>query len=344
MYLRKQGRRIYMLQTYRDGQGRVRQRRLGHFVDQASWQRQWVEFPLRCPELRGEFQKLREKAESLLESQPLPPPSQSRLEGIRRLVRALLNKLAEEEDEEVLYALTGDLQQLKARIHQPDPEQLRNEAEEHLAQGDFEGAESQLGQLILAARATLPVRRQRFDPSDPKANTYLQAADRLAEVFLQQSLCHEAAEVLQERVRHCPTPQARCLYGTVLQRLGRGTEAMEQYIRLPNSESNRHYNLASLHWQEGRHDQALVHLLRGFTWSLEPVRELQQMQKGHPPGKYWQACGELWDAPGRQFILAISAQPWVRRRLRIVREQGVRVRELISASSRVWLLKRGLEG
>jgi len=345
MYLRKQGRRIYLLQSYRDSQGQVRQRRLGHFADLSGWQRQRAELLLRRPELREEFDKLGGRAESMLESQPLRRQPKARAEAIRGLIRTLLNKLAEEEDEEVLASLTADLQLLSARVGPSDAEELMAEAEQQLQQGDYEQAEANLDKLVLVARATLPARRQTFDSSDPRASSYLEALDRLGEVFVEQHQWQEAAEVLEERVRSCPSSPARLLYGSLLQRLGRRQEAAEQYSRLPNSDRDRHYNLASLCWHEGRHDEALVHLLRGFTWSTEPAQALDRIQQGKPPvrgGEYWQSYGDFWDDSGRQFIRAIAAQPWVRRRLRIAREQGTRFRTLISAHSRVWLLQRGL--
>lgn len=346
MYLRKQGRRIYLLQSYRDGQGKVRQRRLGHFSDLSGWNRQQAELPLRCPELRKDLDKLRERAELMLESQPSTPQPQARVKALRGLIRTLLTRLAEEEDEEVLADLGADLQLLKARVSQSDPDELRAEAAQQIQQGDLEGAEANLDKLVLVSRATLPVRRQTFDPSDPKARTYLEALDRLGEVFVEQQKWQEAVEVLEERVSSCPSPAARLLYGSLLQRLGRRQEAMEQYSRLPNSDPDRHYNLASVYWQEGRHEEAMIHVLRGFTWSLKPVQDLQRIQQGKPPlwdGEYWHRYGGFWDDSGREFILAIAAQTWVRRRLRMVREQGTRVRELISAHSRVWLLQRGLK-
>lgn len=348
MYLRKQGRRIYLLQSYRDGEGKVRHRRLGHFADLQGWQRQRAELPLRCPELRGELDKLDRRAESMLESQPPPRQPKSRAEVIRGLIRTLLTRLAEEQDEEVLASLAADLQLLRARVDPSDTGKLRAEAEQQLQDGDYEQAEASLDKLVLATRATLPARRQTFDSSDPKASSYLEALDRLGEVLLKQDQWQEAAEVLEERVRSCPSSPARLLYGSVLQRLGRKSEATQQYLRLPNSDHDRHYNLASICWQEGRYDEALVHLLRGFTWSIEPAQALARIQQGKSPtfgggGEYWQSYGDLWDDSGRQFILAIAAQPWVRRRLRIAREQGTRFRILISAHSRVWMLQRGLE-
>lgn len=345
MYLRKQGRRIYLLQSYRDGQGRVCQRRLGHFTDWAGWQRQRAELALRRPELRGEFEKLSERAESMLVHQPITKPPQVRAQAIRGLVRALLNKLAEEEDEEVLGSLDAELRELGARLGHCDPDGLMAEAEQQLQQGDLEEAEASLHQVARLARATLPTRRQRFDSSDPKARLYLDALDRLSDVLLKQSQCEDAVEVLAERVSCCPSSSSRLLYGSLLQKLGRKQEAAEQYSRLPKEDSFRHYNLASVSWQTGSHDEALLHLLRGLTCNPEPVMALDQMIRGKEVlrgGEYWQTFGEFWDFAGRQFILTVTSQPWVRRRLRIVREQGTRVRNLVSAHSRAWILERGL--
>jgi len=311
-------RRVLILHSYRDGRGKVCQRRLGHFTNLAGLERELQDLPRRCPELECDVPRLRQRAKTLLSQCEEPKGSSERA---RKAVRALLDWLSEEPDPQVL---APELAALRGRL-------------EEVVQVD--------ATPLSRTRSVLPTRRRRFDPSDGKAQPYLRSLDRLAEEARQQGREHEEARILEERVKACPDSQARLQYGALLQKLGRHDEAIEQYQRLPDGEGHRHYNLASACWQLGDFERALVHLLRGMARQPETAEALVRVHQGKPARAgscYWQEFGELWDALAKKFLVAIAGQHLVRRRVRQAREWGVKVRNLVPPSSRVWLLQRGL--
>ena len=68
MFLRKQGRQCLLLASYRDAQGRVRQRRLGAFRDRESLDRNWQHLSQTVPPREQKrLRELRPQAEALLE-------------------------------------------------------------------------------------------------------------------------------------------------------------------------------------------------------------------------------------------------------------------------------------
>ena len=354
MFLRRKGRRILLLHSYRDGRGKVCQRRLGHFVDPVGLDRQLDDLPRRCPEVAFDSVKLRSQAQALLHQGAASPKSQvnqseGRADRIGRAIRSLLNLLAEEEDPAVLTLLAADLDALQSRLNAPGPAEVEEQmasVDAQMATGDLTAAEQALQGLVRVTRGRLSGRRHSFDASDIQALPYLKALDRLGEVLTRQARLLEGAEVMAERVRACPTAPARLLYGSVLQKLGRGQEAVQQYACLPLWQADRHYNLASACWQDGNANEALVHLLRGLQWDPHTAEALARSQAGKSVWRgeeYWHKFGDLWNAEGRKFVVAIAAQPLVRRRLQVARETGVRVRSLIPPHSRVWLLQRGLD-
>lgn len=317
MFLRKMCRRILILHSYRDGRGKVCQRRLGHFHDLAGLERELKELPTRCPELHWDEAKLRDCAERLLSSSE--PSRQAARHRAGQALRTLLNWLAEEHDPQ---DLAPQLASLRDRLT---------------------GLKLEEDSPVGRARRLLPLRRRRFDPSDPKVAPYLEALDQQAE---REPDLPAKVQILAERVQACPTPQALLSYAAKLQQLGRHSEAIDHYERLPDSEGFRHYNLSSTYWQLGDFEQALLHLLRGIARQPEIADALYRMQQRKSPqrgGRYWDEFGHLWDNLGRRFVVSIARIPLVRRRLRQAQESGVKVRNLVPPSSRVWMLKRGLE-
>ncbi len=312
MFLRRMCRRILILHSYRDGRGKVCQRRLGHFTDLAGLERELDDLPRRCPDLHWDGSRLRDQASKLLnEASHSPVPS----ERARKALRTLLNWFAEEPD-------PGQLATLRVRLRQMDLDESNNPIEQ--------------------ARSALPSRRKRFDPSDPKAQAYLETLEQMAR---HQDQPEEKAQILGQRVQACPDPQALLQYGVALQQLGRHHEAIEQYQRVPDDEGHRHYNTCSTYWQLGDFEQALVHLLRGIARQPETADALFRMQQGKPVlrgGSYWDEFGELWDQIGRRFVVAIARIPLVRRRLRQAQQSQRKVRSLVPPSSRVWMLQKGL--
>ena len=97
MFLRSSGSRILILQSYRDGLGRVRQRRLGGFSTGAELERQWGELHQQFPHQRGQLNRLRKKASHMLQTLPPKgqPPRRSREAQLRRHARAMLRLLAQ---------------------------------------------------------------------------------------------------------------------------------------------------------------------------------------------------------------------------------------------------------
>lgn len=316
MFLRRMRRRILILHSYRDGRGKVCQRRLGHFTDLAGLERELDDLPRRCPDLYCDGPRLRDRARKLLHDQP---PGRQPSENVSKALRTLLNWLTEELDPG---QLSPDLATLRARLQKMDLDEANNP--------------------LSQARSALPSRRKRFDPSDDKAQAYLEALEQLAKL---QQQPEEKARILGQRVQACPDPRALLQYGATLQQLGHHEEAIEQYQRVPDQEGSRHYNLSSTYWQLGDFEQALVHLLRGIARQPETAEALFRMQQGKcvlRGGGYWEEFGELWDRLGRRFLVAISRIPLVRRRVRQAQQSQRKVRSLVPPSSRVWMLQRGL--
>lgn len=315
MFVRKRGRRYLILHSYRDGRGKVCQRRLGAFVDAPGLVRQLAELPERCPEMAAFLPKLQVQAEALLREQSSDP--ERRAQRIRRTARLLSTYLAEESDPEVLRKVAPELHDLQVKLPVPESTPLSR------------------------SRARLSPRRRRYDPSDPQAQAYLQALDQEADHLTEQARIQEGAEVLAERVRLCPTADARLAYGALLQQLGRPKEAEGQYERVPPCHAARHYNCAALYWASNKREEALVHLMRGLTREPEVMQALVRMQQGKPiirPTDYWQRFGSLWPPDARAFAALICAQSVVRHRLNNMLRRRVLVRELIPAHTRAWLL------
>ena len=346
MFLLNKGRRVLILHSYRDGRGKVCQRRLGHFCDHASLELVLAKLSQNNP--NTQLLALRLQAEEMLNGggHKVVTPQQ-RAERIRRATRSLLAMLAEEEDPEVLSQAAVDLSQLQARLSGPEEfEEPLALADRELERGSLKTAEAGLRDLVKVTASRLSPRRRRFEPTEVKAQPYLRALDGLGKTLHYQDRLEECAQVMAERVKRCPTSRARLFYGSLLQRLGRNAEASQQYAWASKGEAFRHYNAASVSWQDGRHDECLVHLLRGYSRDTSVVEALQRLEAGKPiyrGAQYWQEFGQLWSDRGRRFILATCTQFLVRNRLSEARERGIRVRDLVPARSRVLVLQRGME-
>lgn len=141
MFLRQMGRRILILHSYRDGLGKVCQRRLGHFLDSTSLEKQLDELPGRCPEFAGEWVRLRQRAQALLDS---TRPLQPRERQARKAIQTLLNWLAEGGDPELVKPLQS-----------PPTSPVAEGGEEH-----------KLRAHVQATRDALPSQRGVFGHSD----------------------------------------------------------------------------------------------------------------------------------------------------------------------------------
>ena len=321
------GRRYLLLHNYRDGSGKVCQRRLGHFEQGSELRRSLIcrdwraDFARKHPELTVDWQRLRERAEELADDREYA----SRAQRIQLLTRNLVTLLREEGAEQRA-ALLGQLQEALGEKDAPEGED-----------------ESSLRQLVRARRARLPVRRQRFETQEPEVAPYLQSLEKLGENLRRQGRLEDYAEVLGVRAQSVPNEEARLAYGVALQVAGRGRQARAQYSTLGPRDARRHYNLASLAFGEGDLSEALSHILRGLLANRRVADALHCLDRNQPPGEggdYWREHGHLWGVPARRFLLLVYDEMLVRFRLRRVAEQGVRVRELIPQWSQAILLEQ----
>ena len=309
MFLRKMGRRYLLLHSQRMGDGRVRQRRLGHFEQVAELRQslscgRWcADFERKFPWISVNWGRVREQAERL----PEVAPRADREQRIALLKRNLLNLLREE-----------------------GPEATREFLRE---------VESQAQEV----RSALPARRRRFESSEPSACEYFQALEAQAEELRAENRLEESATVLREWVAAAGSPEARLAYGGVLQQLGRLAEAREQFSCLVRWDSRRHYQLAALASLQQQHEEALGHLLQGLLLDRPVGDALVRLWADKQPvrgGEYWERYGHLWSEWSQAFFLSIYRQPVVRLRLRLVVDRGVHVHEVLSEHSRRLLLKR----
>ena len=312
MYLRKMGRRFLLLHSQRLGDGRVLQRRLGHFEQGAELRRslscaRWREqFRKKNPGVSVDWRRLQEQAQHL----PDDPPRTGREQRIALLKRNLLSLLREEGHE----GIRGFIQELES--HCSD------------------------------CRSALPARRRRFEASEPRASDYFSALRAQAEQLKAEERLEESAAVLQEWVAASASPEARLAYGGVLQLLGRLKEARQQLACLDRGDFHRHYQLAALACQQRQSDQALVHLLQGLLLNRsvgEALTELESNRPARQGGDYWERYGDLWDEWSRGFFLVVYRQRPVRMLLSLLIGRGVHVHEVLPGKTRQRLLQRILD-
>ena len=191
MFIRKHGRRYLILHSYRDGRGKVCQRRLGYFLDAAGLQRQLAELPVRCPDLADGLDGLRNRGQAILGDGSPCEAAPQRAQRIRRAARLLSTYLAEESEPEVWRECNDELAALRSKLPAAEMDEVER------------------------ARGRLSPRRRRFDPSEVEAQPYREALDKRAAELAQEGRLAESAEVLSERIQRCPTsaarrPMARC--------------------------------------------------------------------------------------------------------------------------------------
>jgi len=340
MFLRKRHQRYVLLHSYRDGRGRVRQRRLGHFegkdalarhLQPERWQQWKAAFVEEHPEVNVDWQRLQIQAQKFVDdSDPADKPGaltkrrtsrKSREEKIEQHLRALTSLLEQESQPEFLQRIVPKLEQLLSEV---------------VPLNDELGS---LRKRLHQERAKLPPKRS-FHPTDPQVVPYLEALHPLLQALEGDGQWDECARLLAQRVHRCPCPQAFADFGAILQLLGRVDEAIEQYECIPNREAVRHYNLASCCFQAGRTEQALEHLLRALNRDRTVADTLKRMEKGHAVDPYWQRYGRLWSQKARSFLQQVYRQFPVRRRLRQVGERGVQARSLLSVRARGYVLSK----
>lgn len=331
MFLRKRGRRFLLLHSYRDGQGRVCQARLGHFddveearrcLDSPAWRR---EFAGRFPDLEVDWARVAQQAAET----PASSSPARRANGARSLEVRLNESLSAFLR---LWAQVADVE-LRQRV----AEVLRH----GLRLNDLDGAH--LEALAWKAKARLDPRRTDF--RDGEGEEYLKTLSLQAEELKARGEHREACQLLAVVARGQSSPEHQANYGEALQLLGRTEEAVTEYERIPRNQAVRHYNLASVHLQVGRMDKALGCLLDGMLRDPHVARASKNLREGKPLAvgqEYWERFGHLWDPVGRWFMLGLYSQPLVRSRLTRAAETRRTPRELVSGPARRLLLQRVL--
>lgn len=223
MFLKRHGRQICLRHSQRDGLGRIRQRRLGHFQDltslavhlnPAAWQAWRVDFERQHPDIAVDWERLRLQAETLVQAEERRL-SDAQKDGLtRQALILLLGLLDEERDQELLG-------QVSARLNTPPerPEAVDERAEE---------SEDDLRRRLTDGQRALPPGRRAFDPSETTARPYLEALDDLATRLRGQGQLAESAEILKQRLDGCADETAYLEYGASSKAasLGRSGEAL----------------------------------------------------------------------------------------------------------------------
>lgn len=343
MFLRRSGRRILLLHSYRDGRDQVCQLRLGHLLEEEAAERfespDWrAEIEAGLPGVRIKWSHLRERLVELLASGgERVRRARQREDLVEERLKALLRALAGETDAKVLDRVAAALQ-ARARCQAASWKR----AEECLEEGDLKAAEQELRDLVVGSRAPLDSRRKRFAEKEPEVKSYLLAQARLGQLLLQQGRWPECAEVERQRAACCPTREACLDLGAALQRQGKLEAAAIQYSRLPRHSAWRHYNLASAALQAERYEEGLRHLLRGFGRGRGEVFALRHLEAGRTPGsghEYWDRYGHLWGERARRFFLVARAEPLVGYKISSADEWGKLPRDLVKG----WAFDRLLE-
>lgn len=338
MFLRKRGRRVLLLHSYRDGQGRVCQARLGHFeeVDEARRclrSSQWREdFARRFPEVKVDWSRVSEQAREIPKNSTTRPRARPLKVRLEEAFSTFLRLLAQADDPQLTQQI-ADVVRDRLRLAETQI------PEDCLEKGD----ESQLEALEWRARAQLEPRRSDFQ--DGQASLYLKTLARRAEILQAEGRPAEACQVLEELTRSQPSDDHRADYAAALQALGRTEEASQEYQRIPRDSAVRYYNLATIDCKNGHMDKALGHLMKGMLRDSGIARAEKDRREGRQPvggQDYWQKFGHLWDPIGRWFLLATYSQVLVRSRLTRAAEDRVRPRELVTGKARQLLLQRVL--
>lgn len=316
MFLRKQGRRFLLLHSYRDGRGKVGQRRLWCFenarqLERADWSAIRAELSQSCPEIKVDWFGLRSRARQQLAAASTAEEKHDRDARIRKLrqaCRAVRRLLADEEDSEVLRLAEKELAELAEAAQDARPHEAT--VEELLEENALEEARE-------LAFHQLPLGRRAFDRSERVAQPYLK--------------CLELAGDLQERVQRCPTSEAREAYGRQLMLAGRPEEAIEQFGR--SRGKGKLFNEGAALLAAGRIREAWPVLLRGMARNPEVQRGLKYRESCW----YWESWGEIWSEESKRFVRIAAADPTVRGML--ARARGRKARSVM----RKWLENLVLE-
>lgn len=321
------GQKFLLLHSYRDGTGRVCQRRLAHFgnLEEArsqladpAWQQT---FQQRYPDLPFDAPQLCRKAKLL---QPSEPPkrqpylrlNQQKADSALKLLRRLAKQ-----NPDIKARIASELLQITQPLPQPREVETR-----------------------VCVRQTEPPARARWESHDPEPER--KALEELAELLQREGRLEESCQIQARLVAQFPGEKSWADYGEVLQRLGRADQAVQQYSKLPLKKSLRHYQIASVLIGQQKLAEGLQHLSLGMNRNRDIADALVLIEKGRKPhkgGAYWERYGHLWEAPARRFFLAVYKQPLVKLTLARAENLGVHRRRLFGPHASAVVLGRAQE-
>lgn len=314
MFLRRSGRQVLLLHSYRDGLGRVRQRclaRMRHLGD-------WEEFRRLHPDWHR-LEPLQPKVEELLQGKA-EVQAGDRLEKAAANLLRLLSEAPEGLD-------TPSLQALKRRLAKV-PESVGEEQ-------------------VLSWRSRLSPRRRRFDPCEDPVRSCTQALEEWAERLTRDG--QESLPALATRAQLCPDLEGKSQYAWRLAEVGQVKASLEVLVELPGGDAWTNCNRAALCWRNGDFASCLDFVLRSLARAPQILGALERQQKGWKalPGQdgseYWERFGSLWDDAGRKFILGLAQIQGVRYQISRIQRQGVKMRSLLKPHTRERALSRALE-
>lgn len=310
MFLRQRGRQVEVLHSYRNGRNQVRQRCLGRFRDRSSLDALWQTLSRQVPEWRSRLEELRVDAEALVsnESQNRPELRRQIRETAFRLLGLLTREGSHSDDIPEMQALRVLLRDSDGGSAEPE-QALREEAERR--------------------RSEISPRRERFDTAEESAKGYLATLDHLADHLWEQGRQEEAVTTQASRAGSCSDVDAVSRHAHWLGQQGKYREASGVMEVLPAGDPCRNLNLAALRLAHGQYEAAFDPLLRGLA------REPGLVDREHP---YWKRFGYLWDENGSNVLQALFKLPLVRRQLHRAGGPGPRMRTLVKAFPRRWLI------
>jgi hypothetical protein len=318
MFIRKRGRLCLILTSYRDGQGKVRQRRLGHFRDRETLERAWAS--LSDSGLGTSLASLRPRAEQLLEELGGSEPHRR----AKKSSRSLLALLAD-------YPELAQLDEVKQLALRLQPEPVPGSGEESLRR------------KVEWEAVRLHPRRHKYGPGEAGLAGYLKSKLELSQHLRQQGLA--GLEELRATAEELPESLASLDYAAQLHCLGELEQAKQFLLQLPRELAWRDFNLAACYWSQAESAAALRHLLAALSrdeWVWEALDAQFRGRRGGLGQPYWDRYGQLWDEAGRRFFLTIARLPGVRFNRSEARREGRRPRKLMPDFTHKWILQKAL--
>lgn len=349
MFFRQRKNRILLLHSYRDGEGKVCQRRLATFLSSAELQGllsdgdRWADALQQAhPDIRCNAEHLRELAAAWLEKNGHPQPDDtsapSRDDPESELpLQSIKELIAQEACPEKLAHWAKELDELSAECRRKAayrPPTLA-EIENALARGELDAARVLLEELLPFSR------NQRRTVQE---TTLLRCLELLGEVWKRLGQPEKALPLLEERVRCRPDPDAIAAYGACLHTLGQHELALKQYRRLPKSEARRFFHLAATLWELEQHAECVEHLAQGLLRDRTVGDWMSALQCGevHRAGPYWQQWSELWSPGARDFFATAFRQFHLRWTVRMAQEAKRKPRRAMSPGATRAVLEKTL--